>query len=73
MAAKQTALHDFERHSDPTEGEDLTVLTEAEREVYEEVRQGEYGPREYAQETSRSPGTVGNLLARADDKLDNDS
>ena len=45
-------------------------LTDAEREVYDAVDQGEYGPREYARATDRSPGTVGNLLSRARNKID---
>lgn len=46
------------------------ALTDAEREVYVAVEEGEFGPREYARETDRSPGTVGNLLARAREKID---
>lgn len=46
------------------------ALTEAEREVYIAVEEGEFGPREYARETDRSPGTVGNLLNRAREKID---
>lgn len=45
-------------------------LTEAEREVYVAVDEGEFGPREYARETERSPGTVGDLLSRAREKID---
>jgi DNA-binding CsgD family transcriptional regulator len=44
-------------------------LTPAERDVYENVHRGPYGPREYARRTDRSPGTVGNLLRRARTKL----
>lgn len=48
---------------------DLSVLTEAEREAYRKVRIEGVGPRPLARETDRSPGTVGNLLARAEQKL----
>lgn len=58
----QSSLFDYEP--------DLSVLTEAEREVYEAVGMGQYGPREYARETDRAPGTVGNLLRRAREKLE---
>lgn len=58
----QSSLYDFEP--------DLSPLTEAEREVYEAVGMGQYGPREYARKTGRSPGTVGNLLRRAREKLE---
>ncbi|MGB9931120.1 MULTISPECIES: helix-turn-helix transcriptional regulator [Haloarcula] len=57
----QSSLFDFEP--------DLSPLTDAEREVYEAVGMGQYGPREYARETGRSPGTVGNLLRRAREKI----
>jgi DNA-directed RNA polymerase specialized sigma24 family protein len=40
-------------------------LTDAEREVWEAVDCGDYGVREYARETDRSPGTLSNLLRRA--------
>jgi len=49
--------------------ENLSELTEAEREVYQAVEQDGIGPREYARKTGRSPGTVGNLLARARRKV----
>lgn len=55
MTEFQASLRNFEQ----------TKLTKAEREVYAAVEQGEYGMREYARETGRSPGTVGNLLDRA--------
>jgi DNA-directed RNA polymerase specialized sigma24 family protein len=58
---KQLGLEAFEP--------DLSVLTEAEREAYEAVRIDGQGPRPFARETDRSPGTVGNLLARAERKL----
>lgn len=44
-------------------------LTDAERDAYEAVENGDYGVREYARATNRSPGTVGNLLRRARGKL----
>lgn len=62
MALEQSSLCQYERQN-------LSVLTDAEREVYEAVEEGEYGPREYARKTERVPGTVGNLLARARRKL----
>jgi len=49
--------------------DDLSALTDAEREVYEAVVQDDYGNREYARKTGRSAGTVGNLLERAREKL----
>lgn len=50
--------------------EDLSTLSDAQREVYEAVEQDDYGMREYARKTGRSPGTVGNLLRRARRRLD---
>lgn len=50
--------------------EDLSVLSDAQREVYEAVEQDGYGMREYARKTGRSAGTVGNLLRRARRRLD---
>ncbi|WP_135363845.1 sigma factor-like helix-turn-helix DNA-binding protein [Halosimplex halophilum] len=50
--------------------EDLSALSDAQREVYEAVEQDGYGMREYARKTGRSPGTVGNLLRRARRRLD---
>lgn len=58
----QSSLFDYEP--------DLSELTDAERDVYEAVGMGQYGPREYARETDRSPGTVGNLLRRARQKVE---
>ena len=58
----QSSLFDYEP--------DLSVLTDAEREVYEAVGMGQYGPREYARETDWAPGTVGNLLRRAREKIE---
>jgi hypothetical protein len=43
-------------------------LTDAEAEVYQACVFGDTGVREYARETDRAPGTVGNLLRRARDK-----
>jgi DNA-binding CsgD family transcriptional regulator len=63
MSGTQTDLWAFA-------GPDLSALTPAERDAYEAVRGGEYGPREYARQTNRSPGTISNLLARADKKLE---
>lgn len=48
---------------------DMSHLTDAEREVYGAVRLGTWGVRDYARHTGRFPGTVGNLLARAEDKV----
>jgi len=63
--SEQADLSDF-----PGEyGPDLSDLTDAEREVFESTQLGEYGVREFARETGRVPGTVGNLLARARDKV----
>lgn len=66
----QASLTDFDS-GDSVDG-DLEELTDAEREVFIAVERGEYGPREYARKTERVPGTVGNLLARAREKLDVD-
>jgi hypothetical protein len=49
--------------------DNLDVFTECEREVWLRVEHGDYGPREYARLTDRAPGTVGNLLASAREKL----
>jgi len=37
--------------------------------VYQAVEHGEYGVREFARRTDRQPGTVGNLLARARERI----
>lgn len=58
----QTFLSEFEP--------DLSALTPAEREAYEAIRCGRMGVREFARNTGRSPGTVGNLLRRAESKMD---
>lgn len=60
----QAFLHEYEA--------DLSALTPAERDVYESVEQDGMGVREVARKTGRSPGTVGNLLARARRRLDED-
>jgi len=67
MKGSQKSLASFESHQS---GSGLSDLTDAERDVFEAIEKGEYGPREYADETGRSPGTVGNLLRRARDKLE---
>ena len=55
MTEFQASLKNFER----------AELTKAERELFAAVEEGDYGMREYARETGRSPGTIGNLLDRA--------
>jgi DNA-directed RNA polymerase specialized sigma24 family protein len=57
MSAEFTTLSDFSAPAEP--------LTDAERRAYEACENGQYGVREFARATDRSPGTVGNLLARA--------
>jgi hypothetical protein len=47
------------------EDDEHEALTDAEAEAYQACVIGEWGVREYARETDRAPGTVGNLLARA--------
>ncbi|MGM0592351.1 MAG: sigma factor-like helix-turn-helix DNA-binding protein [Halobacteriota archaeon] len=49
---------------------DLSKLSKAERQVYVAVAVNGVGVRAHARETKRSPGTVGNLLARARQKLE---
>ncbi|NLV05289.1 sigma-70 family RNA polymerase sigma factor [Haloarcula rubripromontorii] len=58
----QSSLFDYEP--------DLSPLTDAEREVFKAVGMGQYGRREYARKTDRAPGTVGNLLRRAREKIE---
>ncbi|MFA9428223.1 RNA polymerase subunit sigma-24 [Natronorubrum sp. A-ect3] len=65
MSSKQASLVDF--------GPDLSVLTEAEHEAYVTCRENGVGVREYARRTDRRPGTVGNLLRRAENKLEEGS
>ena len=48
---------------------DLSQLTLAERRVYVAVRLNGMGVRDHARATDRAPGTVGNLLRRAERKL----
>ncbi len=54
-------------------GPDLSGLTDAEREAYVVCRENGVGVREFARRTDRRPGTVGNLLARAESKLEEGS
>ena len=61
----QTTLWHFE-------SDELSKLTPAERTAYVAVRMNGVGVREHARATGRSPGTVGNLLSRADTRLDGD-
>ncbi len=49
---------------------DLSELTEAQRRAYVAVRLNGVGVREHARQTEREPGTVGNLLRRAEKRLD---
>jgi len=66
MSQLQTTVSDFK-----TGEPDLSKLTPAEREAFETVElQADVGPREFADKTDRSPGTVSNLLRRAWNKLD---
>ena len=67
MTPEQARLDEYEQ-----ERPALHLLTPAERDAFEAVDMGEYGPREYARNTNRSPGTISNLLRRARDKLDVD-
>jgi len=63
VTRSQTSLDTFA-------GPDLSALSPTEREVYEAVERGDYGPREYQRERGwSSPGTVSNLLRRARTKL----
>lgn len=61
MSSEQRTLLDVEA--------DAAGLTDAEREVWTKVNRYNVGPREIARRTDRSPGTVGNLLRRAREKL----
>lgn len=54
---------------DAVDEDDLDGLTPAELDAYLTCELGEPGVREYARQTNRSPGTVGNLLARARPKV----
>ena len=62
----QVRLSEFGADSDV----DLTVLTGAERKTYVAVRLNGVGVREHARATGRSPGTIGNLLRRAEKRFD---
>ena len=62
MSSEQASLVDF--------GPDLSPLTDAEREAYVACRENDVGVREFARRTDRRPGTIGNLLARAEDRLE---
>jgi hypothetical protein len=55
---------------DAREDTDLSGLTAAELDAYLTCDLGGVGVREYADESGRSPGTVGNLLRRARDTLE---
>lgn len=68
MTGTQKLLRDFEDVD--VASADLDELTDAEREVYEATVDGDHDVREYARKTNRVPGTVGNLLRRARDKLE---
>ena len=60
----QARISDFESE------QDLSQLSDAEREVYERVKCGKFGPREFQRKKGwSSPGTVSNLLRRAREKL----
>lgn len=61
--SEQATLVDFEP--------DLSRLTDAERAAFRAVRINGAGVREYGRQTDRQPGTIGNLLARAERKLEN--
>ena len=65
VAVSQSQLSEFGN----TSAVDLSVLTEAERKVYVAVRLNGIGVRKHARETERSPGTVGNLLHRAEQRF----
>jgi len=62
MSSEQASLVDF--------GPDLSSLTDAEREAYVACRENGVGVREFARRTDRRSGTIGNLLARAEDRLE---
>ena len=65
MSSEQATLVDF--------GPNLSELTEAEREAYLACRENDVGVREFVRRTERRPGTIGNLLARAEAKLEEGS
>jgi len=53
-----------------TTSEDLDGLTAAELDAFLTCELAHVGVREYARTTGRAPGTVGNLLRRAREKVD---
>ncbi|WP_267162954.1 SWIM zinc finger family protein [Halovenus salina] len=61
----------FGEHRHAVEEEAVDGLTSAELDAYLTCDLGDAGVREYARLTDRSPGTVGNLLGRARQKVDN--
>ena len=61
----QTRLRDFGIDAQI----DLTQLTKAERRAYVAIRLNGAGVREHARQTNRSPGTIGNLIRRAEEKM----
>ena len=63
MSAQTTTLDEYQ------DAAPVDPLTDAERRAYEAVESGEYGVREFARETERAPGMVGNLLRRARAKI----
>ncbi|MFP8891479.1 RNA polymerase subunit sigma-24 [Natrialbaceae archaeon A-CW2] len=65
MSSEQASLVDF--------GPDLSMLTDAERKAYVACREKDVGVREFARRTNRRPGTIGNLLARAEARLEEGS
>ena len=66
VAVSQSRLSEFGSVSTV----DLSVLTDAERKVYVAVRLNGVGVRKHARETERSPGTIGNLLYRAEQRFE---
>ena len=60
MSAEQSSLSEFGFGL-----RDLSDLTNAEREAWVAIERSGQGVREFARETDRAPGTVGNLLADA--------
>jgi len=63
---RDATLAEFGTGTDP----DLDRLTDAERRAYVAVRLNGVSVREHARETDRSAGTIGNLLRRAEDRLE---
>lgn len=61
----QSRLKDFGMDADV----DLSVLTPAERRAYVAIRMNGCGVRDHARATDRAPGTVGNLIRRAEEKM----